>query len=136
MARAADLLADKWTMLILREALYGVQRYDDMRADLEAPRSMLTDRLGKLVQHGLMTRCPYQDPGHRVRQAYVLTEMGKELALTFLALSQWGEKHVMKGEAPFEVRDKKTGSLLKVALINEDGESVALEQASIVPKVD
>ena len=88
MAKDTDILADRWTLLILREALYGVQRYDDMRADLQAPRSMLTDRLSKLVEQGLMKRQTYQEPGSRARQAYVLTSMGQELALTLLALSQ------------------------------------------------
>mgnify|MGYP000093571514 FL=1 len=134
MAKATDILADKWTLLILREALYGVQRYDDMRADLQAPRSMLTDRLSKLVDHGLMERQSYQEPGSRARQAYVLTSMGRELALTLLALSQWGEAHVIDGNAPYDVKDTKTGGNLRVALVDEKGKAVDLTRAQIVPK--
>nr|WP_109355480.1 helix-turn-helix domain-containing protein [Sphingorhabdus sp. EL138] len=133
MAQSAELLGDKWTMLILREAFYGVRRYDDMRADLGAPRSMLTDRLAKLVAHGLMEKRPYQEPGSRARNAYVLTPMGNDLALTLLALSQWGEKYALEEETPIQIRDKETGKLLKVALVDESGNEIALSRATIVP---
>ncbi|MEX0284617.1 MAG: winged helix-turn-helix transcriptional regulator [Paracoccaceae bacterium] len=129
MARAAELLGDRWTLLVLREAFYGVQRYDDMRADLGAPRSMLTDRLNKLVKRGLMQRRAYQDPGDRPRQAYVLTQKGKDLALTLIAITQWGEDHVLNGPAPVQVVDRQTGQRLRVELVDENGEIADLRNA-------
>ena len=128
---ASEIIGDRWTLLILREAFYGVQRYDDMRADLGAPRSMLTDRLGKLVQHGLMERQPYQEPGSRVRYAYVLTGKGRALALTLIALTQWGEEHVLGGPAPIDVVDRDTGDKLRTALVNSKGEVISPKQAKI-----
>jgi len=118
MAQAAELLGDKWTLLILREAFYGVQRYDDMLKDLGAPRSMLTDRLTKLVNNDLMKRRAYQEAGDRVRYGYVLTEAGKGLALTFIAMTQWGEEHLLKAKAPVHVVNRKSGTKLHVELVD------------------
>ena len=132
MARAAELLGDRWTLLILREAFYGVQRYDDMRADLDAPRSMLTDRLKKLVKAGLMTRKAYREPGSRTRGAYALTTMGRELALTFMALTQWGESHVTQRRAPVEIVDRHTGRSLRVELVTESGKITPMSDATMV----
>lgn len=134
MALAAEILGDRWTLLILREAFYGVQRYDDMREDLGAPRSMLTDRLAKLVDRGLLARRPYQEPGARAREAYVLTEAGRGLALTLMALSQWGEEHVIKGAAPVGVFEKETGRPLRVELVDENGERVDLRSATLAKR--
>lgn len=134
MAMAAEILGDRWTLLILREAFYGVQRYDDMRADLGAPRSMLTDRLAKLVEMGLLERRPYREPGKRTREAYALSDAGRGLALTLMALTQWGETYVLKGPAPVEVVDCKTGRPLRVALVDEKGRPAKLENAVLAPK--
>jgi DNA-binding HxlR family transcriptional regulator len=131
MALAAEILGDRWTLLILREAFYGVQRYDDMRADLDAPRSMLTDRLGKMVERGLMDRRPYQEEGSRTRDAYVLTEAGRALALTLMAMTQWGERYILEGPAPVAIVNRSTGRELHVGLTNEEGETVALSSAAL-----
>ena len=134
MAMAAEILGDRWTLLILREAFYGVQRYDDMRADLGAPRSTLTDRLAKLVEMGLLERRPYREPGERAREAYGLSAAGRDRALTFMALTQWGEAHALKGPAPVGVIDRKTGRSLRVALVDEKGRPAKLENAVLAPK--
>jgi len=126
LALAAEILGDRWTLLILREAFYGVVRYDDMLADLSAPRSMLTDRLSKLVDRGLIARKPYQEPGSRTRQAYVLTDAGRALGQTLIALSQWGEAHVSKQPAPIEFVERETSRPVRAALINDEGQNVAL----------
>jgi len=134
MALASEILGDKWTLLILREAFYGVQRYDDMRADLGAPRSMLTDRLSKLVRLGVMERRPYQEPGARTRYAYGLTESGRALALTLLAITQWGEEYVLKRPAPVEIIDRKTGKPLRVDIVDEKGKPADLSKAVLVKR--
>jgi DNA-binding HxlR family transcriptional regulator len=134
MALAAEILGDRWTLLILREAFYGVQRYDDMRCDLGAPRAMLTNRLAKLVELGLMTRRPYQEQGERVRYAYVLTKAGGDLATTFVALTQWGEHHVLGKRAPVETIERSTGRRLRAELIDEQGEVVNASRAALVKR--
>lgn len=134
MALAAEILGDRWTLLILREAFYGVQRYDDMRADLDAPRSMLSDRLAKLVAAGIMKRCAYQEPGDRERHAYALTASGRALALTLSALTQWGEAHILGKPAPVGIVDVSTGDELHVALVNSAGTPVELGKARLAKR--
>ena len=118
MARVAELLGDRWTLLILREAFYGVWRFEDMRADLDAPRAMLTDRLNRLVEAGIMTRTPYQEPGKRSRTGYALTPSGRELALVFLAMTDWAERHLLNGPAPVDTVDRRSGEKLRIAVVD------------------
>ena len=129
MALAAELVGDKWVLLILREAFYGVCRYDDMRLDLDIPRAMLTDRLNRLVSDGLLERRVYQEPGTRTRHAYILTRKGRSLALVMMALTQWGEAHLTGGDAPVAVIDRETSGELRVGLNDEHGRTVPLERA-------
>jgi len=131
MALTAELLGDRWTLLILREAFYGVQRYDDMRKDLNAPRSMLTDRLNKLVESGIMIRRAYREEGDRERNAYALSEKGAELALVLMAMTQWGEKHILGKEAATIVVDKRTGQRLEVTVVDENGEITDIANAHL-----
>ena len=65
MAKSADIVGDRLVLLILREAFYGVQRFDDMLQDLGAPKSVLTDRLKRMINHGLLERFEYQEKGAR-----------------------------------------------------------------------
>lgn len=122
MALASQILGDKWMLLVLREAFYGVQRYDDMLQDLKIPRATLTHRLNTLVEQKIMVKQPYQDAGDRARFGYQLTAMGHDLALTFLALTQWGEKHLINGRAPVAVVNRTTGEELRVALVSTSDE--------------
>lgn len=131
LALSAEILGDRWTLLILREAFYGVVRYDDMLADLGAPRSMLTDRLSKLVDRGLIARKPYREPGSRTRHAYVLTDAGQALGTTLIALSLWGEAHVTKQPAPIEFVDRTTGKPVQAGLGTDTGQRVQLKNVQM-----
>lgn len=133
-AVAAEIVADKWTLLIIREALYGVKRYDDMRRDIQIPRSVLTQRLKRLVEYGIMEREPYREDGARTRYAYVLSEKGKDLGLTLLALMQWGDKHLRGGASSISLVDAKTEKPLKVGLVGENAKTTPLEAAAIRPR--
>jgi len=133
LSQATEEIGDRWSLLILREAFFDVIRYDDIRVDLGIPRSVLSDRLAKLVSCGLLEKRPYQEAGDRLRHGYSLTEKGRDLALTFIALTHWSEAHVLGRLGPIEIVDEMTGSSLMVALIDEDGLVVPPERA--VPKV-
>jgi len=90
-AAAVGLIGDKWTFLVLRESFNGVRRFDDMRRRTQAPRQVLSDRLSKLVDEGLLRRVPYQEHGQRARLEYRLTEKG---------LMEWGEKYAAGPAGP------------------------------------
>ncbi len=126
MGRAADLIGDRWTLLVIREALYGVTRFDAMQADLGLPRSVLSDRLKKLVSIGVMRKRPYREPGQRMRSQYVLTPMGVELALPLIALMHWGDKHLIKGKPAAAITERSTGAPLRAGFITGDGKPVEL----------
>ncbi|WP_127104078.1 winged helix-turn-helix transcriptional regulator [Pararhodobacter zhoushanensis] len=133
-ARALDVIGDRWTLLILREAFYGVTRFDDMRADMGIPRSVLTQRLARLVEHGLLTRVPYRDEGARARSGYALTAQGRALAPVILALMRWGDAHLAPDGPALAVTDR-AGRPLKVALVAGDTPEVALRDVVLTPLV-
>jgi DNA-binding HxlR family transcriptional regulator len=121
LARGFELIGDRWTLLILRLALYGVRRFDDFQADLDIPRSVLSNRLAGLVESGIMERREYREDGQRARIEYPLTKMGRALGLPFLAMTQWGDRWLADGQSPFTLRSKASGQKLTVALVDERG---------------
>lgn len=131
MARASELIGDRWSLLILREAFYGVKRFEDVRADIGAPRAVLSQRLEQLVQSDVLERQPYREVGSRTRYEYGLTEKGRELALVLIALMQWGDRNLRDDPAPLEVLDQKTGEPLSVVLATSKGRVVPLEKTRV-----
>ena len=129
LAQAVKEIGDRWSLLILREAFFDVMRYDDIREDLGIPRSVLTDRLGKLLERGLLEKSPYRETGDRQRFGYALTHKGRDLAIALVALTHWSEAHILGKEGPIDVVDAVTGKSLRLALIDEDGTIVPSEQA-------
>jgi DNA-binding HxlR family transcriptional regulator len=121
LARSFELIGDRWTLLILRSALYGVRRFDDFQADLEIPRSVLSHRLAGLVESGIMEKREYREEGQRTRVEYALTKMGSALGLPFIAMTEWGDKWLGDGRSPFTLRSKANGQRLRVALVDERG---------------
>lgn len=97
-AGALEVIGDRWSLLILRDAFRGVRRFDQMRRDLGIARNVLADRLDKLVEHGILVRVPYQD--RPVRLEYRLTDRGRDLSPALVALMRWGDHHLAGGAAP------------------------------------
>lgn len=86
--RALELVGERWTLLILREAFFGVQRYGQLARNLNIPRPTLSSRLRTLVDVGLLNRVPYsRDPE---RHEYRLTDAGRELFGAIVVLMRWG----------------------------------------------
>src|SRR5436309_11605183 len=121
LARSFELIGDRWTLLILRSALYGVRRFDDFQADIDIPRSVLSNRLAGLVESGIMERREYREAGQRARVEYPLTQMGQRLGLPFMAMTAWGDKWLGDGVSPLQLRSKSSGQRLSVALVDERG---------------
>ena len=89
LARALELLGERWTMLIVRDAFYGVRRFTDFHTHIGAPRAVLTERLHTLTEAGVLEKRQYQDGP--ARYEYVLTESGERLWPTLYSLSRWGD---------------------------------------------
>ncbi|MGI5130000.1 winged helix-turn-helix transcriptional regulator [Pseudonocardia sp. CA-107938] len=94
MARAAELVADRWTVLVLGDLLDGIHRFDDLAAHLGIARNVLTRRLCTLVDAGLVARVPYRSDGSRTRHEYRLTPAGRDLDTALAALREWGDVHL------------------------------------------
>jgi DNA-binding HxlR family transcriptional regulator len=121
LAKGFALLGDRWTLLILRSALYGVRRFGDFYEDLEIPRSVLSNRLAGLTHSGIMERREYREEGQRTRIEYPLTDMGRKLSLPFMAMTQWADNWIGDGHSPLTLRSRSTGQKLTVALVDERG---------------
>jgi DNA-binding HxlR family transcriptional regulator len=93
-----DLLGDQWTLLVLREAFYGVTRFDQFHISLGIARNTLTERLDRLVGAGLLTRARYQDKP--ARYEYLLSDMGTDFLPALLALMHWGDRWLDDGSGP------------------------------------
>jgi DNA-binding HxlR family transcriptional regulator len=91
--RTLELLGEKWTLLIVRDALNGVRRFDDFRRHMGLSEAVLADRLRKLSEAGVLEARAYQEPGRRERHEYRVTAKGRELVPVMVALKQWGETH-------------------------------------------
>ena len=93
-SRAMAILGEKWTIVVLREVFSGLRRFDDMRVRTGIPRQVLTNRLALLVEHGVLRRVPYREPGTRVRHEYRLTEKGFDLYPVLIAVAEWGNRYL------------------------------------------
>lgn len=96
--RAMQVIGQRTTILLLREAFYGERRFDGFAARTGMTEAAAAKRLKELVENGVMTREPYQEPGQRTRFEYQLTEKGAALLPALLALLQWGNAFVEPGE--------------------------------------
>lgn len=97
-ARTLDVVGERWTLLVLRDAFNGVRRFEDFAARLPIARNILTDRLQTLVEHGILRRDPYQE--RPARYEYRLTPKGMELYPVLIALLQWGDRHLAGEDGP------------------------------------
>jgi len=109
-ARSLDILGEWWTLLIVRDAFFGVRRFDHFVADLGISRGVLTDRLATLVGHQILKRHRYQQLPDRFE--YKLTDKGRDLFPVLITLMQWGDKWLSApevGGAPIVIEHDACG---------------------------
>jgi DNA-binding HxlR family transcriptional regulator len=134
-ARALDVVGDRWSMLIIRDAFDGIRRFGAFQESLLIARNILTDRLKQLVEAGLLDCVPASDGS--AYWEYVLTPKGKALFPVIVTLRQWGEGSLFeRGEKHSVLIDRASGKPLpKLAIKNSDGKALAAE-GTFVKKVD
>ena len=132
MARAMEVVGDRWSILILREAYYGVKRFDEFEYYVGIAPNILSTRLKKLVDAGVMTRVPL--PEHSGRYEYILTEKGRDFFPAYLALKKWGDDWLAEPKGPQVVfRDRSNGRPIAYpALVSARGKPLELEDIEIV----
>ena len=101
-ARSLDVVGDPWVLLVLREALTGATRFEQLKEALGVADNVLSRRLSAMVDAGLLVRTPYVDR-RRTRHEYLLTGAGRDLLPVVHALAQWGERHRPRPTGRLEV---------------------------------
>ncbi|MEM9388513.1 MAG: helix-turn-helix domain-containing protein [Pseudomonadota bacterium] len=130
-ARTLDVLGDWWNPLIIREAMYGVRRFDDIQRWLGIGRNILTHRLALLVGEGYLEKRRYQTAPERFE--YVLTDKGRDASKVLIALMAFGEKwHFEPGNEPIRLFDKHTGKRVHVAVVDV-GSGNPIDTADLYP---
>jgi len=107
-ARSLERVGEWWSILILRDAMQGLTRFDEFQKNLDIAPNMLTRRLNALVEGGLMKRRRYSD--HPPRYDYVLTERGRDFRPVLLAMLAWGNKHFTPEGKSIVIVDSATGA--------------------------
>lgn len=97
-ARALEVTGERWTLLIVRDALQGTTRFDDFLSSIEVSRNVLSVRLNSLVENGILERVKYQERPERFE--YLLTPAGRALAPVILALMRWGDTFMAHTDGP------------------------------------
>jgi DNA-binding HxlR family transcriptional regulator len=120
--RTLDIVGDRWSFLVLREVFQGLRRFEDLTVRTAIPRTVLTDRLRRLVDAGILRREPYREPGTRRRMEYRLTEKGLDLYPVLLALQQWGDRYLAGPEGPpIEFAHRGCGAKVELVMRCEAG---------------
>ena len=130
-ARTADLLGDRWSLLIVRDAFDGMRRFGDFQRNLGAARNILSDRLRKLVEAGILQTQPASDG--TAYQEYVLSPKGQQLFPLVVALRQWGERHLFEpGEPHSLLIDKRNGqSIPRMHPLDQNGHDLSPEVTEV-----
>lgn len=130
-ARSLDLVGDRWSMLIVRDAFDGVRRFSDFQRGLGVARNILTDRLKRLVEAGVLTSQAASDGSSY--QEYVLTAAGLDLFPVIVALRQWGERNLFaRGERHSALVDVKLGKgLAPMRPMAMDGRALSAAEAIV-----
>jgi DNA-binding HxlR family transcriptional regulator len=129
-ARSLELVGDRWTLLIVRDLILGLSRFDEFVESLGVASNVLTDRLNRLVEEEIAERVPYGERPDRFE--YRLTAKGRELGPVLLALMQWGDRYVSK-KPPRIARRRSDRSRISVALVAADGSPVTPGDLELVP---
>lgn len=111
-AQALEVVGEWWTLLIVRDLLMGVTRFDTLQERLGISRNILADRLETLVGNGVVEKVPYQD--HPVRYDYRLTSKGRDLWTVVTALREWGDRWIAPDGPPAEMVHRTCGHVTHV----------------------
>jgi DNA-binding HxlR family transcriptional regulator len=107
-ARALEVVGERWTLLIVRDLFYGIRRYSDLHKHIGLPPATLTDRLSRLIDNGVVDRVP----GQGARDEYVLTAKGETLWPVISGLAQWGNENYVAPDRRMVYTHRPDGAAL------------------------
>lgn len=129
-ARALEIVGERWTLLIIRDVFLGLRRFDEIRDNLGIARNVLTDRLARLVDEGILERTAYSE--RPVRYEYRLTKKGQDLRIALTALRQWGDEYLVD-KPPRELRRKSDKKAVVAALVPAGTAGLRADEVESVP---
>jgi DNA-binding HxlR family transcriptional regulator len=129
-ARALEVVGERWTLLIVRDVFLGRRRFDQLQESLGVARNVLTDRLNRLVEEGILERVPYSE--RPARFEYQLTDKGRELNVALTALRQWGDKYLSE-RPPTVLRRRIDKKPVIAALVPKGAEVLRPDEVETVP---
>lgn len=132
-ARALEEVGEWWSLLIVRECTQGTTRFEEFQANLGIARNILTVRLERLTELGVLERFPLENRANT--EGYRLTPKGEELYPVLVALMQWGDRwSVGEGKPPVELFDATTGQPIEpIAVRNAEGKSLSYRDVRFAP---
>lgn len=132
-ASALELIGEGWTILILREAFFGSRRFEDFQKHLGIARNILTTRLNKLCDSGIMERIPIKEGARR--HEYKLTPMGRDLNTVMIALTQWGDRWLQSSDGPpVKFIERATGEeISKISVRTSSGQEIKPHELALIP---
>lgn len=114
-AQCLEVVGEWWTLLIVRDAFLGITRFDDFQERLGISRNVLGQRLGRLVEAGVLAKVPYSE--HPPRFDYRLTETGRDLWPVIDSMRQWGDKHAAPEGPPLQLIHRECGEVSEPHLV-------------------
>jgi DNA-binding HxlR family transcriptional regulator len=130
-AQCLEVVGEWWSLLIIRDAFFGVTRFDDFQVRLGISRNILTQRLNWLVDNGVLRRVPYEE--HPPRSEYRLTDKGRDLWHVVTAMRQWGDRWAAPGGPPVKMEHTACGRVVKaVPVCSYCGEKLDLASVTAV----
>ena len=129
-ARALELVGERWTLLIVRDAFLGLTRFEQFQENLGIARNVLADRLARLVEHGILERVRYSERPERFE--YRLTPKGRDLNLAIAGLRQWGDRYLSE-KPPRLLRRKSDGTPVVAALVPKGSPALRADEVESVP---
>jgi DNA-binding HxlR family transcriptional regulator len=132
-ARTLEIVGERWTLLIVRDALLGLRRFEEFQASLGIARNVLTDRLSKLVADGLLERVCYQQ--RPARYEYRPTAKAADLVAAVLALMHWGDRHAAGPDGPPRIAAHAGcgGDVREQLVCAECGQALGPEAVQMLP---
>ena len=129
-ARSLEVVGERWTLLIIRDAFLGLRRFDQFQDSLGIARNILTDRLNRLVEEGILARVRYNERPER--HEYRLTTKGRDLAVTLAGLRQWGDKYLSE-KPPRILRRRSDKRPVVVAFVPKGADVLRDDEIETVP---
>jgi DNA-binding HxlR family transcriptional regulator len=131
--QSLDLLGDRWSLLLIREVVFGTRRFDDFATHLGIARNVLSNRLAELVASGILVQAPLRTDG--TRMGYRLSEKGEDLIPVLVALMQWGDRWLQTPESiPIRLLERSTGmEIPRLILHGADNHELKLRDLDWAP---